>query len=262
MCYPVFGVWGGPMEDELRQLTADIRQWVRAEEHRGVRVVPQSESTASASALSTSDATSDAWFNIAATSRSDGTRNTLADVRAELGDCRRCALSQNRRNIVFGVGSEGADLLIIGEAPGYHEDQSGEPFVGPAGQMLDKMLENVLGLQRAHVYIANVVKCRPPKNRNPLPDEVASCRVFLEAQFDAIQPKVVLVLGSVALKTLFDTHEGIKRCRGKWMEWRGVPVMPTFHPAYLLRNSEDKRLTFHDLKALRARYDSLSGIRP
>ena len=250
------------MEDELKQLAADLRQWALAEQHRGV-VSVQPATTAEESPQSTSESrAADPWFDLAASSRSEGARKTLGTVRSELGDCRRCALSQHRRNIVFGVGNEQADLLVIGEAPGYHEDQQGEPFVGPAGQMLDKMLENVIGLQRSQVYIANVVKCRPPNNRNPLPDEVAACRVFLEAQFDAIQPKVVLVLGSVALKTIFDTNDGIKRCRGKWREWRGVPVMPTFHPAYLLRNAADKRLTFHDLKALRARYDSVAGMRP
>ena len=250
------------MEDELRALTADLRQWVLAENHRGIRAVPDATPKLKGSTETTKTAAQDPWFDLAAASRTDSGRRTLAEIRTELGDCRRCTLSQNRRNIVFGVGSETADLLVVGEAPGYHEDQQGEPFVGPAGQMLDKMLENVIGLQRSQVYIANVVKCRPPKNRNPNPEEVSSCRVFLEAQFEAIQPKLVLVLGTVALKTLFDTQEGIKRCRGKWKEWRGVPVMPTFHPAYLLRNAEDKRLTFHDLKALRARYDSLSGIRP
>jgi len=162
---------------------------------------------------------------------------------------------------VFGVGDPDADLVICGEGPGYHEDQQGEPFVGPAGEMLDKMLVHVLGLQRGQVYILNVVKCRPPKNRNPLPDEVASCRPFLEAQIAAIQPKLMLVLGGVAFKTLFDTQQGITRSRGSWREWRGVPTLPTFHPAYLLRNPAQKRHTFNDLKALKVRYDELGGGR-
>src|SRR5262249_32921746 len=142
-------------------------------------------------------------------------------VRDDLGDCRRCGLCQERRTIVYGVGSPDADLVVVGEAPGYEEDQRGEPFVGPAGQMLDKMLENVLGLRRDQVYIANIVKCRPPGNRTPLPDEVERCRPFLERQIEAIGPKVLLLLGTVALKSLLRTDAGIMRCRGTWRDYRG-----------------------------------------
>lgn len=166
---------------------------------------------------------------------------------------------------MFGVGDPDADLVVVGEAPGYHEDQQGEPFVGPAGQMLDKMLENVLGLRRNQVYILNVVKCRPPKNRNPLPDEVDACRPFLDGQLAAIAPKVILVLGSVAYRAMFRSDAGIKRSRGRWHEHAGAdgptPAMPTFHPAYLLRTPEDKKFTFDDLKAVRQRYDALGGRR-
>jgi len=125
--------------------------------------------------------------------------------------------------------------------------------------MLDRMLENVIGLQRGEVYILNIVKCRPPKNRNPAPDEVDACAPFLRRQIEALDPQVLLVLGSVAFKALFETQEGITRARGKWREWNGVPVMPTFHPAYLLRKPGDKRLTFEDLKKVRQRYDGLTG---
>ncbi|HHO51580.1 MAG TPA: uracil-DNA glycosylase [Deltaproteobacteria bacterium] len=183
----------------------------------------------------------------------------LERVRGELGDCRRCALARGRKQIVFGVGSPQADLVVIGEAPGYHEDQQGEPFVGPAGQMLDRMLENVLGLARSQVYILNMVKCRPPRNRNPLPEEVSSCRPFLDGQLSVIAPRVMLVLGSVAFRALFDTQQGIKRNRGRWREYRGVPTMSTFHPAYLLRQPQDKRLTFEDLQVLKRRYEELTG---
>lgn len=185
----------------------------------------------------------------------------LGDVRTDLGDCTRCGLCAGRRNIVFGVGDPQADLMVVGEAPGYHEDQRGEPFVGAAGEMLDKMLANVLGLPRAQVYIANVVKCRPPDNRNPDPQEIATCLPFLRRQIAAIEPKVILVLGSVAFRALLDTSQGITRSRGRWHELDGVPVMPTFHPAYLLRKPQDKRLTFEDLKSVRARYDTLGGRR-
>ena len=183
----------------------------------------------------------------------------LQRVREELGDCRRCALCRQRRTLVFGVGDPDADLVVMGEAPGDQEDRQGEPFVGPSGQMLDKMLLHVLGVPRSQAYILNVVKCRPPDNRNPLPDEVEACRPFLEAQLQAIRPKVLLVLGTVAFKALFRTNDGIVRNRGRWRDYQGIPVMPTFHPAYLLRKPQDKRLTFSDLKALRRRYDELTG---
>ena len=186
----------------------------------------------------------------------------LESVRADLGNCQRCPLASQRTQIVFGVGNPNADLVIVGEAPGYHEDQQGEPFVGEAGQMLDKMLLHVLGLSRDDVYILNVVKCRPPRNRNPLPNEVEECLPFLERQLRAIRPKMILVLGSVALKSLFSTSAGITRQRGVWMEREGIPVLPTFHPAYLLRNPAGKRDTFNDLKALRQRYDQIGGYRP
>ncbi|MCB9669323.1 MAG: uracil-DNA glycosylase [Alphaproteobacteria bacterium] len=188
-------------------------------------------------------------------------------VRDELGDCSRCDLCKARKNIVFGVGDPSADLVVIGEGPGEQEDLQGEPFVGPAGQMLDKMLENVLGLRRDQVYILNVVKCRPPRNRNPLPEEVDACMPFLRAQLRALRPKLGLVLGSVAYKALLQTTQGITRSRGRWHVWRDphsdlvLPVLPTFHPAYLLRQPQDKRLTFADLKDLRARYDQEGGRR-
>jgi DNA polymerase len=185
----------------------------------------------------------------------------LDAVRAHLGDCQRCGLCEARRNIVFGVGDPAARLFVIGEGPGAHEDRQGEPFVGKAGQMLDRMLEAVLGLQREQVYISNVVKCRPPGNRNPNPEEIARCRPFLDAQLRVVKPDLVLVLGSVAFKTVFGTSAGIKRSRGAWREltWEGgaARAMSTFHPAYLLRQPDDKRLTFADLKELRGALDAL-----
>ncbi len=184
----------------------------------------------------------------------------LESIRAELGECTRCALHKGRHNIVFGGGHPQADLAIVGEGPGRQEDLQGAPFVGPAGEMLDKMLVHVLGLGREQVHILNVVKCRPPRNRDPLPDEIATCRPFLERQLEAISPRVILVLGRVALGALLGV-DGIKRHRGRWMDYRGTPALPTFHPAYLLRQPQDKRLVFEDLKALKARYDELGGMR-
>jgi DNA polymerase len=203
---------------------------------------------------------------------------TLDDVQAWLGNCQRCALCYGRQqrfnetdggagHIVFGTGHPDADLMIIGEAPGKNEDETGEPFVGRAGDMLDNMLENVLELPREEVYIANILKCQPPGNRNPYQDEVDCCRPFLEAQIQCIRPKTILVSGSVALKTLFHIPHGITRNRGAWRRYRGIPVMPTFHPAYLLRaqkkqGNQDKRKTYNDLLELKSRYDELNGRRP
>lgn len=184
---------------------------------------------------------------------------SLDTVRQDLGDCRRCRLCEGRTNIVFGVGSATARLMVIGEGPGFNEDRLGEPFVGAAGQMLDRMLENVLGQSRQTAYIANVVKCRPPNNRNPEPDEVAACLPFLQRQIASIAPQVILVLGGVAYKSLMNTRAGITRSRGRWHDLGGIPVMPTFHPAYLLRRPEDKRMTFEDLKVVRARLDALAS---
>jgi DNA polymerase len=178
-----------------------------------------------------------------------------------LGDCQRCGLCHKRRTLVFGAGNPAADLLICGEGPGAQEDRQGVPLVGPAGQMLDKMLEHVLELSREQVYIVNVVKCMPPGNRPPLPEEIAACRPFLEAQIQAVRPKVILSLGHSATQTLLRTGRGIKSLRGTWQSLGEVPVMPTFDPAYLLRQDQDKRHTFADLKALRQRYDQLGGRR-
>ncbi len=191
-----------------------------------------------------------------------GSNATALDrIRAELGDCTRCSLSGGRTQLVFGAGNPSADLLVVGEAPGAQEDRVGQPFVGPAGRMLENMLEHVLGLGREQVYITNLVKCRPPSNRTPLPEEIDTCRTFLEQQVQAVAPKVILSLGRPATQALLDTTRGIKSLRGKWSSFQGIPVLPTFHPAYLLRQAQDKRPVFEDLKALRGRYDELGGLR-
>jgi DNA polymerase len=183
----------------------------------------------------------------------------LSALRAEIGDCRRCKLCEGRTNLVFGVGNPNADLMFVGEGPGADEDAKGEPFVGRAGQKLNEMIR-AIGLDRKDVYIANIVKCRPPGNRDPEPDEVATCSPFLFRQIELIQPKVLVALGSPAAKTLLNTKSGITALRGKWGEFRGIPVMPTFHPAYLLRQYtvENRTAVFNDLKAARARVDAAS----
>jgi len=183
----------------------------------------------------------------------------LAAIERDLGVCERCILCRERRNIVFGTGNPDADLLIIGEAPGEQEDAQGVPFVGASGLKLDAMLQNVLGLAREEVYILNVVKCRPPRNRNPNADELESCLPFLHRQVASVSPKVILLMGTVALKSLFETNQGITRNRGKWRSYNDIPVMPTFHPAFLLHNKEKKnvRLVWQDLVDLRDRMDEL-----
>lgn len=176
----------------------------------------------------------------------------LAAICEELGDCTRCGLSERRTNVVFGVGNPDARLLFIGEAPGRDEDRRGEPFVGAAGQLLTKMIV-AMGLSRDAVYIANVVKCRPPGNRDPKPDEVQTCRPFLDRQIDAIQPEAIVTLGRIAAAELLGRSVSITRERGTWVSYRDVPVMPTLHPAYLLRNPDAKRDVWTDLQAVMAR---------
>jgi uracil-DNA glycosylase len=175
---------------------------------------------------------------------------SLDTIRAELGDCQRCKLHLRRTNIVFGEGNPAADLMFVGEGPGADEDASGQPFVGRAGKLLDKIIE-AIGLKRGEVYIANVVKCRPPDNRTPERDEVETCQPFLFRQIKVIHPKVVVVLGAPALQCLFGAGQSITRSRGEWRDWNGIKVMATFHPAYLLRSPDKKKETWEDMKRVR-----------
>ncbi len=178
-----------------------------------------------------------------------GPVEALAQVRHELGDCTRCKLSQGRTHIVFGVGSPTARLMFVGEGPGRDEDLQGEPFVGAAGQLLDRMIR-AMGLMRKDVYIANLVKCRPPRNRDPEPDEIGACEPFLSKQIDVIRPQVIVTLGRVAAHALLKESTPITRLRGKWRETHGIRVMPTYHPAYLLRNPGEKKAVWVDLQAV------------
>jgi uracil-DNA glycosylase family 4 len=178
--------------------------------------------------------------------------DVLNSVRGDIGDCTRCKLHRlGRRQIVFGVGNPSAELMFVGEAPGADEDIQGVPFVGRAGQLLTKIIE-AIGLTRDDVYIANVIKCRPPENRNPEPDEVGECEPFLFQQIDAIAPRVIVALGTFAAKTLLKTQDPISRLRGRVYDYRGAKLIPTFHPAYLLRSPERKRDTWEDMKKVRA----------
>ena len=183
-------------------------------------------------------------------SRYPGLEKTLDldALRGFIGDCQRCKLAPTRTNLVFGVGNPNADLMFVGEAPGADEDARGEPFVGRAGQLLTDIVERGMGMARTDVYICNVIKCRPPGNRNPELDEVASCEPFLFRQIDLVRPKVIVGLGTFAVQALLKVKTPISKLRGKWHEMRGVRMMPTFHPAYLLRNPADKRLVWADIQ--------------
>ena len=181
--------------------------------------------------------------------------DTLMKILEDIGDCHRCRLSEQRNKIVFGVGNEQAKLVFVGEGPGADEDAQGIPFIGRAGQLLTQMIEGTaakegIPLKRADVYICNVVKCRPPENRTPQPDEMEICGQFLFRQLSVIQPKAICALGSTAAKAILGTKEGVTRLRGKWHKWRDIPVIVTFHPSYLLRpyNQDAKREAWEDLK--------------
>jgi len=176
---------------------------------------------------------------------------TLESIRHEIGDCQRCKLAAKRTNIVFGSGNPNAELVFVGEAPGYDEDQQGLPFVGRAGQLLTKIIESI-NLKREDVYICNVLKCRPPENRNPEPDEVATCNPFLKRQLATIRPKIVCCLGTFAAQTVLQTPASISKLRGRFIDMDGIRVIATFHPAYLLRSPDKKREVWEDMKQIRA----------
>jgi uracil-DNA glycosylase family 4 len=175
--------------------------------------------------------------------------STLAQLAASVRDCQKCRLHETRTQVVFGTGSPDADLVFVGEAPGRDEDRQGEPFVGAAGQLLTLIIQ-AMGLTREQVYILNVVKCRPPNNRNPKPDEVAACRPILEAQLACLKPRVICALGTFAAQTLLRTDESISRLRGRFRKMGDIPVMPTYHPAYLLRNPQGKRAVWEDMQQI------------
>jgi uracil-DNA glycosylase family 4 len=218
---------------ELRSLVAGFRAHLEARARSGLLGVPRQARPAAAPAV-------------------DGGK--LAAVREELGDCKRCRLAEGRTQIVFGTGNPGADLVFVGEAPGADEDRAGEPFVGAAGQLLTKMIE-AMGRTRQDVYICNVIKCRPPGNRNPEPDEVAACEPFLRKQLAALRPRVIVTLGKFAAHCLLGVDTPITRLRGTFQSWEGVPVMPTYHPAYLLREPTRKREAWEDLQQVMSALD-------
>ncbi len=178
--------------------------------------------------------------------------DALKKLRREIGDCTRCRLSTGRTNIVFGEGTADADLMFIGEGPGRDEDIQARPFVGEAGKLLTNLIVK-LGLKRENVYIANIIKCRPPRNRNPEADEITACRSFIEGQIAIVKPKVIVCLGKIAAHAILGIKTPISRLRGNFFAYHNIPVMPTFHPAYLLRNPKDKWLTWEDMQKVLAK---------
>ncbi len=172
---------------------------------------------------------------------------TMEEIQADLGDCQRCPLCRGRKSIVFGVGDPHARLVFVGEAPGREEDEKGEPFVGEAGRLLDRILF-AMGLARQDVYLCNVEMCRPPGNRDPRPEEIAACEPFLKRQLAAIEPAMIITLGECASQSLLGDQTAISHLRGKWHQYQGIPLLPTYHPAYLLRNPAAKREVWEDMK--------------
>ncbi len=223
----------------LAVAAASLRSCLEQHRAAGIQVLP-----ARAAAADAPDATR------AAGNDGTGVAVNIGQLREVLGECRRCRLWQGRTNIVYGVGNPDADVLFVGEGPGRDEDLRGEPFVGRAGQLLTDIITKGMKLRRDDVYIANVVKCRPPQNRDPEPDEVASCEPFLVRQIELVKPRVIVALGKFAAQTLVRSAAPISRLRGQWHDYHGIRLMPTFHPAYLLRNPGDKRLVWEDIKSV------------
>lgn len=234
---------------ELALLAHSLRRHLQRREQAGINRVArenrdQSKPPAGKSAQLLSGTVDDFFSDIAAPLRA----GSLDELRTAIGDCRRCKLCSGRTHLVFGVGNPRAKLMFVGEGPGRDEDLQGEPFVGRAGQLLTDIITKGIGLKRADVYIANVVKCRPPDNRNPEPDEVAACEPFLKKQIELIAPEIIVALGKFAVQTLLQSKAPITKLRGHWHSYHGIKLMPTFHPAYLLRNPADKKLVWEDIK--------------
>ena len=255
--------------EALRELTAQLRTNLAARGRSGLAGVPTRPSPRVARAVSAAPAVAapetvadeaPALSDDAAPAKPRTGAAGLKLVRDDMGDCKRCKLAPSRKNLVFGVGNPDAELVFVGEAPGADEDAQGEPFVGKAGQLLTKMIE-AMGYRREDVYICNVLKCRPPGNRNPEPDEVASCEPFLKRQLAAIRPRMIVALGKFAAQCLLRDDTPITRLRGGFRSYEGIPLMPTLHPAYLLRDPSKKKLAWEDLKAVNAALARV-GIHP
>lgn len=245
--YSTMALEGG--REELKVLAASLRRHMEQYRQAGIRHVPRGEARERRAEEAPGDGIlGGVEGNLFSDYAAAYQANTLKELRAAIGDCRRCKLWSGRTHLVFGVGNPKAKLMFVGEGPGRDEDLQGEPFVGRAGQLLTDIVTKGMGLKREDVYIANVIKCRPPENRNPEPDEVESCEPFLKKQIELIRPQIIVALGKFAVQTLLKSKVPITRLRGIWHEYHGIRLMPTFHPAYLLRNPGDKKLVWEDVK--------------
>jgi DNA polymerase len=252
--------------DELLALTRQLKEHVAWLERGGVAGLPKGQAPlavshkplARAAGAPTTAPNAAAAIPVAPTGGTGAAG--LQAIREDLGDCQRCKLKDKRTNIVYGVGNPDAPLVFVGEAPGADEDRTGEPFVGAAGQLLTKMIE-AMGLGRDDVYICNILKCRPPGNRNPEPDEIEQCEPFLKRQLAAIRPRMIVALGKFAAQCLLRSDAPISRLRGSWKEYEGIPLMPTYHPAFLLRTPSAKREVWSDLQQVMAELDRLGIVR-
>lgn len=233
------------MEDDVREIVHALKQWLVAHQEMGFDPppVPLEKASPPGKIPIEGEPGEDTLGGI-------GTLEALAEY---IGDCRRCRLYRGRQNLVFGEGDPKAGLVFVGEGPGRQEDLAGRPFVGEAGKLLTRIIEDGMGIRREHVYICNVVKCRPPGNRDPEGDEVEHCLPFLKQQIRIIGPRVICSLGRVAARTLVGPEFKITRDRGKWQAFMGIPLMPTYHPAYLLRNPAAKRPVWEDVKEIMKR---------
>jgi len=254
--------------DEILELALDLRSWVQVHQGEHARLTPAGADPVTpppkpAPPVQAAPPPPTPPAPPALTPREQDKALPLAASLSELGlqlaDCTRCTLHEERTQVVFGCGSAEAEIVFVGEGPGRNEDLQGEPFVGDAGVLLNRIIENVLGLQRSDVYICNVVKCRPPGNRDPQPDEVSTCSPFLWQQLDFLEPVLVVALGRFAAQTLLQTSEGIGRLRGRAHPFRDAVLLATYHPAYLLRNPADKRKVFEDMKLVRQVFQERTG---
>src|SRR5687768_9051824 len=234
--------------DELATLVISLRRHLQRQQRMGVRFVARPEVAAMTPTPTESKKPVADKAERVSMHSNRGEVSSLEELRDDIGDCRRCKLHSGRTHVVFGIGNPNAKLMFVGEGPGRDEDLKGEPFVGRAGQLLTDIITKGMGLTRDDVYIANVVKCRPPQNRNPEPDEVASCEPFLKKQIELIRPTIIVALGKFAVQALLQSKVPITRLRGNWHTYMGIKLMPTFHPAYLLRNPADKKLVWEDIK--------------
>jgi DNA polymerase len=235
--------------EEFVALATSLKRHLERRQRAGVRLLPKAdppqEKAVTGNAQSVMGGTVADFFTDPSEALQAG---SLEELRAAIGDCQRCKLCSGRTHLVFGVGNPRAKLMFVGEGPGRDEDLKGEPFVGRAGQLLTDIITKGMGLKREDVYICNVVKCRPPDNRNPEPDEVAACEPFLKKQIDIVRPDIIVGLGKFAVQTLLQSKVPITKLRGNWSSYHGIKLMPTFHPAYLLRNPADKKLVWEDIK--------------